>query len=118
MLLMRLYSILISVFIFFLVGCSWVQFPSVHVVSFQQGNIVSQDMVNKLQTGMTKAQVQYILGSPLIVDTFNPSRWDYYYTRVNANKNKKQLTVIFDKENKLQKLEGDFMQPTHTEAED
>jgi outer membrane protein assembly factor BamE len=52
-------------------------------------------MVDKLQVGMSKTQVQYILGSPLVVDTFNPTRWDYYYTRVDAksNKTKQQLTL-------------------------
>lgn len=120
MLFMRLYSILVLLFIFLLSGCSWVQFPSIHKVSVQQGNIVSQDMVDKLQIGMTKAQVQYILGSPLIVDTFNPSRWDYYYTKVDTNntKTKRQLILTFDKDNTLLSLKGDFLQPSRSVEED
>lgn len=116
---MRLYSILVLLFVFLLSGCSWVKFPSIHKVSIQQGNIVSQDMVDKLQMGMTKVQVQYILGSPLIVDTFNPTRWDYYYTKVDSknNKTKQQLTLTFSKDNTLLRLEGDYLQPDRSEKE-
>ena len=111
---MRLYSILFLLLL--LSGCSWVQFPSIHKVSVQQGNIVSQDMVDKLQVGMSKTQVQYILGSPLLMDTFNPTRWDYYYTRVDAksNKTKQQLTLRFSKDNTLLSLEGDYSIPSST----
>ena len=60
---MRLYSILVLLCVFLFSGCSWIQFPSIHKVTVQQGNIVSQEMVDKLQIGMTKTQVQYILGT-------------------------------------------------------
>ena len=108
---MRLYSILFLLLLSS--GCSWLQFPSIHKVSVQQGNIVSQDMVDKLQIGMSKTQVQYILGSPLLVDTFNPTRWDYYYTKVDSksNKTKQQLTLRFHKDNTLLSLAGDYSIP-------
>ena len=105
---MRLYSILFLLLLSS--GCSWLQFPSIHKVSVQQGNIVSQDMVDKLQIGMTKTQVQYILGTPLVVDTFDPSRWDYYYTKVDSknNKTEQQLSLSFDQNNSLFSIQGDF----------
>ncbi|MDG2018364.1 MAG: outer membrane protein assembly factor BamE [Porticoccaceae bacterium] len=108
---MRLYSILALLFVFLLSGCSWVQFPSIHKTTIQQGNIVSQEMVTQLKIGMTKTQVQYILGTPLIVDTFNPSRWDYYYTRVDSNsqRTEKQLSLTFDKNNALLSIDGDYL---------
>ena len=105
---MRLYSILFLLLLSS--GCSWVQFPSIHKVSVQQGNIVSQDMVDKLKIGMTKIQVQYIMGTPLIVDTFDPSRWDYYYTIVDSNNNKteQQVSLRFNPDNTLLSVEGDL----------
>lgn len=68
-------------------------------------------MVDKLQVGMTKPQVQYILGTPLVVDTFNPTRWDYYYTKVDSNDKKfeQQLNLTFDLNNTLLNIEGDFL---------
>jgi outer membrane protein assembly factor BamE len=107
---MRLYAILVLLFTFLSSSCSWVQFPSIHKVTVQQGNIVSQDMVDKLQIGMTKNQVQYILGTPLIVDTFNPSHWDYYFTKVDSNNNisKNQVSLRFGQDNRLLDIKGDF----------
>ena len=107
---MRLYSILLLLCVFLFAGCSWIQFPSIHKVTVQQGNIVSQDMVDKLKIGMTKIQVQYIMGTPLIVDTFDPSRWDYYYTRVDSNNNKteQQVSLRFDSDNTLLSVDGDL----------
>ena len=91
-------------------SCSWIQFPSIHKVTVQQGNIVSQEMVDKLQIGMTKTQVQYILGTALVIDTFDPSRWDYYFTKVdsNNNKTKQQLILRFNQDNTLLSIEGDL----------
>jgi outer membrane protein assembly factor BamE len=73
-------------------------------------------MVDKLQIGMSKTQVQYVLGSPLIVDTFNPNRWDYYYTKVDSksNKTQQQLSLRFNKDNTLLSWEGDYLEPTGT----
>ena len=43
--------------------------PGVHRFPIQQGNIVTQDMIDQLQPGMTRAQVRYVLGTPMIADT-------------------------------------------------
>lgn len=107
---MRLYSILVLLCVFLFSSCSWIKFPSIHKVTVQQGNIVSQEMVDKLQIGMTKTQVQYILGTALVIDTFDPSRWDYYFTKVdsNNNKTKQQLILRFNQDNTLLSIEGDL----------
>ena len=107
---MRLYSILVLLCVFLFTSCSWIQFPSIHKVTVQQGNIVSQEMVDKLQIGMTKSQVQFILGTALVVDTFDPSRWDYYYTKTDSNNNKykQQLILRFSQGNTLLSIEGDL----------
>ena len=107
---MRIYSILILLCLSLISVCSWLQFPSIHKVSVQQGNIVNQEMVSKLQIGMTMPQVQYILGTPLTTDTFDNSRWDYFYSRVDSEgkRSERQLKLSFNNENLLQSLSGDF----------
>lgn len=60
-------------------GCSSLRFPGVYRIDIGQGNILTQDMVDKLRIGMTPRQVEYVMGSPMIADNFNPNRWDYLY---------------------------------------
>lgn len=48
-------------------------------IDIVQGQAVTQDQVDQLKPGMTPAQVRYLLGTPLVTDTLNPSRWDYAY---------------------------------------
>ena len=90
-------------------GCSYIKFPGVYTLDIQQGNIVTQEMVNQLKPGMTKRQVRFVLGTPLIADTFEQNRWDYYYSLRDAKRNtsKEKMTVFF-KDDKLTKFTGDF----------
>lgn len=55
-------------------------FPEVYRIPVRQGNLVTQQMVNELEPGMTRQQVRFILGTPLLTDTFHTDRWDYLYT--------------------------------------
>lgn len=79
-----------------------------HKIDVQQGNYVDQAMLAKLKTGMTKSQVRYVLGTPLVTDPFHPERWDYaYMDRPNGKlKASRRVTVIFEGE-RLRRLEGD-----------
>jgi outer membrane protein assembly factor BamE (lipoprotein component of BamABCDE complex) len=54
-------------------------FPGVHKIDIQQGNLITDEMVELLRPGLTQNQVQYVMGTPLVVDTFNPNHWDYVY---------------------------------------
>lgn len=87
---------------------------SVYKVEVQQGNVVSQDMIDKLKPGMTRSQVRFVLGTPLVTDSFHPDRWDYYYY-LRRSKEKtgetRRLTVIF-KNDTLVSIQGD--QPDKT----
>ena len=49
-------------------------------IDIPQGNIVTEEMVSQLQPGMTYNQVRFILGTPLLVDVFHQTRWDYVYS--------------------------------------
>jgi outer membrane protein assembly factor BamE len=113
---MRLTCLSLFVLIVFGTGCSWVALPSVHKIDIQQGNLVNQEMIDKLQPGMTKLQVQFVLGTPLVRDSFDQSRWDYFYSRVSSSGqvSEKQLTVVFNDQGELLRTEGDYL-PTSTE---
>ena len=92
-----------------LAGVSACSFPGVYKLDVQQGNIVTQDMVNQLKPGMTRRQVRYIMGTPLIVDSFADERWDYFYSLRNGNNEMAQerLTLIFAGD-QLVSLQGNF----------
>tara|TARA_B100000035_G_scaffold112962_1_gene95884 strand:- start:38619 stop:39638 length:1020 start_codon:yes stop_codon:yes gene_type:complete len=68
-------------FIFILYGCATpdLNAPIVYKMEIQQGNEIDSEMLLKLKPGMTKSQVKFILGTPLIADSFHKDRWDYLY---------------------------------------
>ncbi len=89
----------------FLVACSSDpvvnRLPFVYRIDIQQGNLITQDMVNQLRPGMTKAQVQFILGAPLLTDPFHAQRCDYVYlydpgTHGRRKTTEQHLTLLFD----------------------
>jgi outer membrane protein assembly factor BamE len=92
-------------------ACGFVGFPGVYRIDVEQGNIVTQEMVDQLQPGMTRRQVRFILGTPLIEDPFNRDRWDYPYVKRNGRTvlSESRLAVFFDGD-KLVKYEGDLQQ--------
>ena len=90
------YIILISL-ILILSACSM---PKVHKIIIQQGNIVNQEMVDQLKPGMTKTQVAYIMGEPVLKNTFDENRWDYLYTLElpGVLSQKMRMSLFFDGE--------------------
>ncbi len=100
-----------------LAGCnfnSYVYRPDVH-----QGNLITSEMISQLETGMTQAQVQFMLGEPLIRSALHQNRWDYTYY-MNPRRGTIELrhvTVIFDDEGRLSKVEHDPL-PSEKEADE
>ncbi len=77
---------------------------SSYKLEVQQGNLITQKSISKLQKGMTKRQVQSLLGTPLMQDNFNSNRWDYvfYQNKQDENNNKPQnITLIFQNDQLL-----------------
>lgn len=96
-------------------ACKSVDVPKVPGVTpyrmvIQQGNFISQEMVAQLKPGMTKEQVRFVLGTPLVTDIFHADRWDYVFFREAANGKREQrnLSVVFEN-NKLARVLGDLM---------
>ena len=81
----------------------------IYTLDIQQGNLFSKNLVDSLKPGMTKRQVTLVMGSPSIVNAFNPNRWDYISTlrKGNGRMESKDLTLYFEND-ALVKIEGDY----------
>jgi outer membrane protein assembly factor BamE len=82
----------------------------------QQGNFVSQEMLAQLKAGMSKDQVKFLLGTPLMADPFHAQRWDYPFrlAKGNGELTTSVVVVYFDKEGKVERFEGGNL-PTEAE---
>ncbi len=99
---MRIKLIIVSVL---LVSCSEMTMPKLpsftaHKMEINQGNMVTTEMRHKLKLGMTRLQVQAILGTPLVNDAFHANRWDYVYRLEKKAKllEEQRMTLYFEGE--------------------
>jgi outer membrane protein assembly factor BamE len=99
----------LSLMILVLSGCSKDKIPGVYRIDIQQGNEVTQEMLANLEPGMSKSQVNYVMGTPLLIDTFHPNRWDYIYSFQpgNGDRQQRRITLFFDENEQLDYIEGD-----------
>ena len=83
--------------------------PLVYRPTIQQGNVVSQEQVNELVPGMTKRQVKFILGTPMLTDVFHADRWDFVFTLGEGSQpsEMRRVTVIFE-DDRLVRISGDL----------
>lgn len=71
----------------------------VYRIDIQQGNVLEEDAIEQVQVGMTRSQVQFLLGTPMVADSFHRDRWDYaYYFRQGRSRDveRRWLVVYFD----------------------
>ena len=100
----------------FLTACS-VKSPidyfeaKIYKLDVQQGNIITAEMLMGLKPGMTRAQVKYVLGTPLIQDSFHENRWDYIYKMIKDDRliEERHVVVRF-KDDELFDVKGDIIQ--------
>ncbi len=91
-------------------GCS--DLPvGVYRIDVQQGNVLDETMLARLSPGMEKRKVRFVLGTPMLIDTFNQDRWDYVFTysRRGGRIEQRQITLFFEDE-LLVRIEGDVHQ--------
>lgn len=81
----------------------------VYQPTVQQGNVITQRQVNQLKPGMDKGQVNFIMGTPLLVDAFHSDRWDYYYSieSEGVERTHEYVTLYFQN-NRLVRIDGDY----------
>jgi outer membrane protein assembly factor BamE len=86
------------------------QYLTPYRIDVRQGNMVTQDMVAQLKPGLSRDQVRYLLGTPLVVDPFHANRWDYVY-RFQPGKGEVQQRrlIVFFEEGKLIRVGGDVV---------
>jgi len=96
-----------------LAGCFLI--PHVlYKIDVQQGNVVTDEMLDKLKPDMTKSQVRFVLGSPLVVDAFLDNRWDYVYIQREKGQlvEQKRLSIFF-KDDRLIRIENEQLFSLH-----
>jgi outer membrane protein assembly factor BamE len=78
-------------------------------IDVQQGNVLTQDMVAQLKPGLSKDQVRFVLGTPVLMDMFHANRWDYVYRmqKGNGTIEMRQFSAFFDANDKLVRVGGD-----------
>jgi len=104
--------ILLTITALVLAGCNSMSMVPIkpYKIEIQQGNYVTQEMLAKLKPGMTRSQVRFALGTPLIVDPFRSDRWDYFYMMRKGGELTEQraVTIVFRGE-ELLRIEGDVV---------
>ena len=94
-----------------LTGCETIlsNLPGVYTIDIEQGNMIDQTMVDQLRPNMSKRQVLYIMGSPMLSDTFHEQRWDYLYSDQPGGEARlqKRISLYFNGDN-LAGVQGDF----------
>jgi len=78
-------------------------------IEIQQGNYVTQEMAAQLKPGLTRDQVRFVMGTPLLTDIFHEERWDYVFVRQRANSKEvehRRIAVFFE-DGKLKRVDGD-----------
>ncbi len=97
--------------VLFLGACSipTIQFPGVYKVPVQQGNIITQDMIDQLRPGMTRRQVIFVMGTPMVRDPFHQDRWDYVYNyQPGGGARGQEMVTIYFEDDALTQITGDF----------
>ena len=93
----------------------------IYRMNIQQGNYLEGKTVDKVEVGMTRTQVRYLLGTPMVPEPFNKDRWDYLYYFKSGHRLRKpeqrHLVVLF-KEDKVARLERDNVPNSAPEAPD
>ena len=79
----------------------------VYRMDVQQGNLLDAEDVDQVEVGMTRSQVRFLLGTPMVTDTFDKDRWDYVYSlrRGHERKVTKRHLVVWFEADKVVRVE-------------
>jgi outer membrane protein assembly factor BamE len=92
----------------------------VYRMNIQQGNYLEARTVDQLQTGMTRSQVRYLLGTPMVPDAFDKERWDYlyYFKKGRLRKPDERHLIVHFQDDKVAKFEKDTVPTNAPESPD
>ena len=93
--------------------------PLLYKTDIQQGNVIEQKMIDKLRPGMEKSKVEFIMGTPVIIDPFHNNRWEYIYSfqKGGGVREQRHITIHFI-DNKLDHVSGDIVVSNTPRTED
>ena len=90
----------------------------VYRMDVQQGNLLDAEQVDQVEVGMTRSQVRFLLGTPMVIDSFDADRWDYVYSLRRGHERhvtRRHLIVWFDGD-KVTKVEEPIPVPRPVSA--
>jgi outer membrane protein assembly factor BamE len=92
----------------------------VYRMDVQQGNYLDGRTVDQLSVGMTRSQVRYLLGTPMVPDLFDKDRWDYFYyfQRGRLRRPEQRHVIVLFKEDKVASFERDSVPESAPRAPD
>jgi outer membrane protein assembly factor BamE len=89
-------------------ACSF-SLPRVHKVTVQQGNVITQEMIDRLKPGMTRSQVAFVMGEPVVRNSFDDNRWDYIYSlEIPGYYNEQKRVSVYFENGVLAYFTGDY----------
>ena len=92
-------------------GCTYL-LPEPHKIDIQQGNRVKQEDLERIQVGMSRDQVKFVLGTPLLQDAFHQDRWDYlYYLRTGEGEIRQSRVSLYFEGDRLVRIDTQKYQP-------
>ena len=87
----------------------------VYRIDIQQGNLLKDKDVSQVEVGMTRSQVQFLLGTPMVADSFHRERWDYAYTlrKGRSPDVQRRWIVVYFENDRVSKIDRDLtLQPS------
>ena len=101
---MKIKIILVILLHFFISSC-------VYRMDIQQGNLLKLETLDRVEVGMTKSQIKYLLGGPLVGTPFEENRWDYiyYYQPGNEGEPQRYWLIVYFEGNRVIKIEKDVL---------
>lgn len=82
-------------------------FFSPYRITIQQGNFISQEMMAQVKTGMTREQIRFLLGTPLLTDVFHSERWDYpFRLQKGSGETTTSRIAVFFKDGRVERIDS------------
>ena len=89
----------------------------VYRMNIQQGNFLEKRVITQLKPGMTRSQVRYLLGTPMVPSTFDIDRWDYLYymKRGRLHQPQRYLLTVYFENDKVSRIDSHGQKPIDSE---
>jgi outer membrane protein assembly factor BamE len=87
----------------------------IYKIDVQQGNLLKDKDIDRVQVGMTRSQVQFLLGTPMVADSFHRDRWDYayYLKRGRTREVQRRWIIVYFENERVARIERDVeLQPS------